>query len=142
MLPAFDEQSPDVPHGWGIEQNHDGSWYAYRVDEQDSTLVHYLLDGQGLDTTFTSRDAALQAIRAQGRDCDICDAPLLESTCPVCQVERLCSECSPRYLGRVGSLYSFLCCCTCHSLLKNTGMSVEQIRAERKAGNLTGFNKA
>ena len=71
------------------------------------------------------------------KECDICSATLLESICPVCQAERLCSECSLRYPDyQIG----FLVCCTCHSLLKNTGMSVEQIRAERKAGRLTGFN--
>ena len=71
------------------------------------------------------------------KDCDICEAPLLESICPVCRTERLCSECSLRYPDYQTG---FLVCCTCHSLLKNTGMSVEQIRADRKAGILTGFN--
>jgi hypothetical protein len=84
------------------------------------------LKGEGLPTIV------LQA-------CDICEAPLFDSICPICRTERLCSQCSLRYPDyQLG----FLVCCTCHSLLKNTGMSVEQIRADREAGILTGFNTA
>lgn len=64
MLPLFDEESPDIPPGWGIATYGPTEHYAYHV-ASDGIQIRDLLDEQGLDRVFASRDAALQAIREE-----------------------------------------------------------------------------
>lgn len=62
ILPKFDESSPDLPADCGIEQSHDGNWYPYHVDEDDTQIAH-LKDEQGLDLCCTTRKEALAALK-------------------------------------------------------------------------------
>lgn len=61
----YDESSPDIPSGYGIEQHPRDGWYAYRLPEYVGLVQIYLKDEQGLDRIFSSREDALAAIKAE-----------------------------------------------------------------------------
>ncbi len=72
-LPKFDESSPDIPKGYGIEENHDGGWYPYRLVREESygqtlALPYYLKDEQGLDIRCATRSEALAVLQARTLD--------------------------------------------------------------------------
>src|SRR6266700_4888958 len=72
-LPKFDESSPDLPAGYGIEENHDGGWYPYRVVKVESygqilALPCYLKDEQGLDIWCATRREALTVLQTRTLD--------------------------------------------------------------------------
>jgi hypothetical protein len=69
-LPKFDESSPDIPKGYGIEENHDGGWYPYRLVKEESygqtlALPYYLKDEQGLDIRCATRSEALDVLQSR-----------------------------------------------------------------------------
>lgn len=72
MLPTFEEheESQDIPVGYGIEHGSDGSFYPYRVDEADATVIYHLCDDRTFDICCVSRAEAVQAIvtDASGRN--------------------------------------------------------------------------
>jgi len=83
-LPVFDESSPDLPAGYGIEENHDGGWYPYRLVEEESygqtlRLPHYLKDGQGLDIRCASRPEALAVLQACTLDMSNIEDPVVQA---------------------------------------------------------------
>jgi hypothetical protein len=61
-LPYFEEDTHDIPTGYGIDHNHDGGFYPYRIEAHHPLSIVYLKDEQGLDLRCTSRDAAVQAL--------------------------------------------------------------------------------
>lgn len=67
-LPSFDETSHDIMPGYGVEQSHDGFWYAYRVPVHGETAQVYLKDDQGLDRVCASRDEAVEVIERDYAD--------------------------------------------------------------------------
>lgn len=64
-LPLFEENTQDIPSGYGIEHSHDGGFYAYEIDVSDPSRIGHLRDSNGLDTRYTSRSEALRAIVAE-----------------------------------------------------------------------------
>lgn len=64
-LPIFEENTQDIPSGYGIEHSHDGGFYPYEIDISDPSRIGHLHNGNGLDTRYTSRDEALRAIVAE-----------------------------------------------------------------------------
>lgn len=67
ILPLFDEESPDIPSGWGIATYGPTEHYAYQV-ASDGIQIIDLKDEQGLDRVFVSRDEALTAIKVTIRE--------------------------------------------------------------------------
>jgi hypothetical protein len=59
QLPFFEEDSPNIPAGYGIEHSHDGGFYPYRLNVD---AIEYIKDEQGLDLRCTSRNEAFKTI--------------------------------------------------------------------------------
>jgi hypothetical protein len=62
-LPIFEENTQDIPPGYGIEHSADGGFYPYEINNADVRLIAHLKGSQGLDIRCASRDEALVAIR-------------------------------------------------------------------------------
>lgn len=67
MLPAFHEHEEDarIPAGFGIDESHDGGFYPYAVEDEETCpgCVGYLQDATGNDLRCKTYDAARRALR-------------------------------------------------------------------------------
>lgn len=62
-LPIFHEHEQDhlIPKGYGIDENHDGGFYPYRIDMiGGATFLVYLPDVNGLDIRKDTYEQALE----------------------------------------------------------------------------------
>lgn len=62
-LPYFHEHSEhaEIPRGYGIDENHDGGWYPYKLDVELGPI--YLTDESGYDRRCTSYAEALACLK-------------------------------------------------------------------------------
>ena len=60
--PLFEEDTHDIPSGYGIEHSADGGFYPYEIDISDPSRIGRLKDTCGLNMRCGDRDEAVAVL--------------------------------------------------------------------------------